>query len=123
MLPGSDAPTSAWCARLAAKPTSSESANTGEIAVMSGRCVPPANGSLRIQASPGAWSSSRIDATALGIAPRCTGMCSACMTIRPLASNRAVDASRRSLMLAECAARTSTTPISSHAARRAPTST
>ena len=85
---------------------------------MSGRCVPPANGSLRIQASPGACSSSRTDATALGMAPRCTGMCSACITIRPPASNRAVEASRRSLMLAECAERTSTTPISSQAARR-----
>ena len=50
-------------------------------------------------------------------------MCSACMTISPLASNRAVEASRRSLMFAECAERTSTAPISSHAARSAPTIT
>ena len=42
-------------------------------------------------------------ATAAGIAPRCTGMCSACMTISPPASNSAVEQSRRSLMFAECA--------------------
>ncbi len=41
MLPGSLPPTSAWWARLAAKPTSSPAANTGETSVMSGRCVPP----------------------------------------------------------------------------------
>ena len=39
--PGTLPPTSAWWARLAAKPIRSPSANTGEIAVMSGRCVPP----------------------------------------------------------------------------------
>src|SRR3954452_829524 len=50
-------------------------------------------------------------------------MCSACMTIWPWWSNSAVEASRRSLMLAEWALRTSTTPISSHAARRAPSMT
>ena len=47
-------------------------------------------------------------------------MCSACMTISPAGSNSAVEESRRSLMFAECAARISTAPISSHAARRAP---
>jgi len=41
MLPGSFAPTSAWWARLAAKPTSSSWWNNGEITVMSGRWVPP----------------------------------------------------------------------------------
>ena len=50
-------------------------------------------------------------------------MCSACMTISPSASKSAVEASRRSLMLAECAERTSTAPISSHAARNAPSIT
>ena len=50
-------------------------------------------------------------------------MCSACMTIAPSASNSAVDASRRSLMLAEWAERTSTAPISSQAARSAPSIT
>src|SRR3954449_4045588 len=50
-------------------------------------------------------------------------MCSACMTIWPAASNRPVEASRRSFTLAEWAERTSTTPISSHAARSAPTIT
>ena len=62
-------------------------------------------------------------ATAAGIEPRCTGMCSACMTISPSALNSAVEASRRSLMFEECAERISTTPISSQAARRAPVST
>src|SRR4051794_22133122 len=50
-------------------------------------------------------------------------MCSACMTIWPSGSNSAVEASRRSLMFAECAERTSTAPISSHAARRPPSIT
>ena len=50
-------------------------------------------------------------------------MCSACIAISPFASKRAVDASRRSFTFAECAERISTTPISSHAARRAPTIT
>ena len=50
-------------------------------------------------------------------------MCSACITIWPPASNRAVEASRRSLMFAECAERTSTAPISSQAARSAPSIT
>ena len=50
-------------------------------------------------------------------------MCSACITISPRASNSAVDASRRSLMFAECAERISTAPISSQTARSAPVST
>ena len=50
-------------------------------------------------------------------------MCSACMTIWASASNSAHDASRRSLMLAEWAALTSTAPISSQAARSAPETT
>ena len=41
MLPGSSAPTSAWWARLAAKPAGSPSWKSGVITVMSGRCVPP----------------------------------------------------------------------------------
>src|SRR4051794_3862090 len=50
-------------------------------------------------------------------------MCSACMTMRPRSSNRAVEASRRSLMFAEWAERTSTAPISSQAARSSPSIT
>ena len=50
-------------------------------------------------------------------------MCSACMTISPLGSNSAVEASRRSLMLAECAERIRTAPISSQIACSAPVST
>ena len=41
MPPGVGPPTSAWWARLAAKPSSSPSTKTGEIRVMSGRWVPP----------------------------------------------------------------------------------
>ncbi len=50
-------------------------------------------------------------------------MCSACMTISPEGSNSAVEQSRRSLMFAECALRTSVAPISSQAARSAPVMT
>ena len=58
-------------------------------------------------------------ATASGIAPRWTGMCSACTTMRPASSKSAVEQSRRSLMFAEKAERTSTAPISSATARSA----
>src|SRR4051812_496713 len=50
-------------------------------------------------------------------------MCSACITICPPGSNRAVEASRRFLMFAEWAERTSTAPISSQAARSPPSIT
>ena len=81
--------------------------------VRSGRCVPPVYGSLRIQTSPGCGSWAITAATASGIAPRWTGMCSACATIRPCSSNSAVEQSCRSLMFAENAPRISTAPISS----------
>ena len=68
---------------------------------MSGRCVPPEKGSLTAKTSPGPGSRSITAATASGIAPRCTGMCSAWATIRPSASNSAAEQSRRSLMLEE----------------------
>ena len=58
-------------------------------------------------------------ATASGIAPRWTGMCSACAIIRPASSKSAVEQSRRSLMFAENAERISTAPISSATARSA----
>ena len=45
--PGAMPPTSAWCPRLATKKRSAPcSSCTGEITVMSGRCEPPAAGSL-----------------------------------------------------------------------------
>ena len=50
-------------------------------------------------------------------------MCSACAIIRPSGSNSAVEQSRRSLMLAECAARISAAPISSATPRSAEAST
>ncbi len=111
--PGSRPPTSAWWARVTAKPTS-----VRETSVMSGRCVPPAYGSLMAQTSPGAGSCLITAATASGIAPRCTGMCSACAIMRPRSSKSPVEQSRRSLMFAENAERTSTAPISSAIARR-----
>ena len=113
MLPGSTPPTSAWCARDAAKPSA-----VRDTSVMSGRCVPPVYGSLRMKTSSGAGSSRITAATASGIAPRCTGMCSAWTIIRPRSSNSAVEQSRRSLMFAEKAERISAAPISSAIARR-----
>ncbi len=53
MPPGVGPPMSAWWARLAAQPICPPSPNSGEISVMSGRWVPPLNGSLRIQSSSG----------------------------------------------------------------------
>ena len=90
---------------------------------MSGRWVPPVNGSLITNSSPGRGSSSRTAATASGIAPRWTGMCSACAIMRPSTSNSPVEQSRRSLMLAEWAARISPAPISSATPRSADAST
>ena len=74
-LDGSIPPTSAWWARDTANPTW-----VRETSVMSGRCVPPVNGSLTAKISPGAGSRSITAATASGIAPRWTGMCSAWAT-------------------------------------------
>ena len=111
--PGDIPPMSEWCARVTAYPTIAPSMSTGLTSVMSGRCVPPAYGSLRIQTSPGRASPDITAATDSGIAPRCTGMCSACAIIRPAASNSAAEQSRRSLMFEEYAPRTSTVPISS----------
>ena len=112
-LPGSGPPTSAWCARVTAYPS-----DVRVTIVRSGRCVPPAYGSFRIHGSPGPGSCARTAATASGIAPRWTGMCSACVTMPPASSKSAVEQSRRSLMFAENAERTSTAPISSAIARR-----
>src|SRR5215211_7075531 len=94
-----------------------------ETSVMSGRCVPPANGSLRTKTSVREGLCSITAATASGIAPRWTGMCSAWATIRPRSSKRAVEQSRRSLMFAENAERINAAPISSATARSACPST
>ena len=67
----------------------------------------------------GRGSCSMTAATASGIAPRWTGMCSACAIMRPRSSKSAVEQSRRSLMLAENAERISTAPISSATERSA----
>ena len=87
--PGGIPPTSEWWAREQANATTSPSTESGETMVTSGRCVPPENGSLRMNMSPGRGSRSITAATETGIAPRCTGMCSACATMRPSASNSA----------------------------------
>ena len=86
MEPGVRPPTSAWCARLAAKPSRPSPVSTGVTTVMSGRCVPPANGSLRIHdhGRPGRRGRVPGRRRPAGIAPRCTGMCSACITISPV---------------------------------------
>jgi hypothetical protein len=78
-------PMSAWCARVATKAMGvSWPAKTGATVVMSGRCVPPRNGSFSASTSPGLNGASSITSrTAAGIAPRCTGMCAACATISP----------------------------------------
>ena len=99
-------PTSAWWARLATKPKRrgfpSSSTKMGVMTVMSGRCVPPRKGSLRITTSPGSKVCSRSAwATERGMDPRWTGMCAAWATIFPSASKRAQEKSRRSLMLGE----------------------
>ena len=84
---------------------------------MSGRCVPPVYGSFSTHTSSGAGSWAITAATASGIAPRWTGMCSAWTIMRPARSKSAVEQSRRSLMFEENAERTSTAPISSAIAR------
>ena len=112
-------PTSAWCAREQTMPRSSTTATS----VMSGRCVPPVYGSLIAHTSPRRAPRASTAATASGIAPRWTGRCSAWAIIRPPGSKTAVEQSRRSLMLAEWAERTSAAPISSATPRRAAAST
>src|SRR5881296_3504985 len=78
--------------------------------------VPPRYGSFRMIWSPSRRvpGKSRMAAsTATGIDPRWTGMCSACETIRPSASNSAQLASIRSLTFGEYAVLRSAIPISS----------
>src|SRR4051794_36063665 len=80
---------------------------------MPGGGVPRGWGSWRTPPPRGRGPRSITAATDSGIAPRCTGMCSACATMRPSASNSAAEQSRRSLMFDEYAPRISTAPISS----------
>ncbi len=57
---------------------------TGSTMVMSGRCVPPAYGSLRMAMSPGFKRIAAIAAcTDMGMEPRCTGMWSPIAITRP----------------------------------------
>ena len=90
--PGDMPPMSAWCARLAtyAKGRRAPRAKTGATTVTSGRCVPPAKGSFSTTTSSGSIGTRAIAArTESGVAPRCTGMCAACATRPPRASNTA----------------------------------
>ena len=112
-------PTSAWCARVTAKPSAGarDERDVGKVGAARVRVVDDVDARR-------AGSCAATAATASGIAPRCTGMCSAWATIRPRASKSAVEQSRRSLMFAENADRTSAAPISSAtAAERARRST
>ena len=104
MEPGLIPPTSAWCPRLATKKLGFRPPqNTGVIAVMSGRCVPPWKGSLLSSVSPGckegtapaATCSSR-SRTLSPMEPRCTGICGALATKPPWESNSAQEKSSRS---------------------------
>src|SRR5215211_5134432 len=69
--------------------------------------------------SPGSGSRSIMAATASGIAPRWTGMCSAWATMLPSASKSAVEQSRLSLIFEEQEPRIRTAPISSAIPARA----
>ena len=108
-------PTSAWCAREhgEADRRARDERDVGEVRAAGERVVDDEDlAGLRVACRCTA-------ATASGIAPRWTGMCSAWAIIRPRSSNSAVEQSRRSLMFAEKAERTSTAPISSATARSA----
>ena len=95
MPPGVGPPTSAWWARLAAKPSSRSAGienrrdqrDVGEVgAALEGVVDDPQ--------VPGRCSRARIASTAAGIEPRCTGMCSACMTSSP----RGIEERRRAVL-------------------------
>ena len=109
---------SAWWARLATQPRSVPSMISGSASTMSGRWVPPpVCGSLPMNTSPGRSSSAGYassSACTMPISePRWMGICSACATMCPEASNSAAVQSRRSLMFGENDALTSVSPISS----------
>src|SRR5436190_2710805 len=94
------------------------STKTGSIITMSGRCVPPpVYASLPMKTSPSRISSSGWRAVTCSTTPisepRCIGMCIAWQSVRPRASKRHVELSRRSFTFVEYAARTSVSPISS----------
>ena len=86
---------------MTAYPTISPQGAIGAIIVMSGRCEPPEYGSLTMKTSPGSGPCSITAATESGSAPRWTGMWAAWAIMRPRASKRAEEQSRRSLMLEE----------------------
>ncbi len=116
MDPGDMPPTSAWWARLATRKAgaSAPGAKAGATRVMSGRWVPPRNGSFRATMSPGRRGpAARAACTDRGMEPRCTGMWAAWASMFPAASNTAQEKSRRSLILGEYPVRMSVDPISS----------
>ena len=102
--PGAMPPTSAWWARLAAQPTSrSRPTKHGATRVMSLRCVPPANGSLRMHLVAGAqrvhrrrrWRPPPTRASSRGA----RGCARPGRAARRRAVNSAAEQSARSLML------------------------
>ena len=61
---------------------------------MSGRCMPPSNGSFMMNTSPGAMSSVKwrmIDSIAVGTEPRWPGSVRPCAASLPLASAKPVE--------------------------------
>ena len=95
-------PTSEWCARLTAKPTISlvdgdgrDERDVGQVRAAGVRVVQHEDVA---RARAAARARPRTESY---IAPRWTGMCSACATMRPVSSNRAHEQSRRSLMFDE----------------------
>ena len=94
--PGTRPPTSVWCAMVQAKASRLPSTKIGWNTKMSGRCMPPSNGSFIANTSPGWMSPSKhfiTDCSATGIAPRCPDSVSPCATITPSPSANAVEKS------------------------------
>ena len=88
--------------------------------MISGRWVPPWNGSLLTRVSPGCKGSTAPAATCSSrsrtlspIEPRCTGMCGALATSPPWESNNAQEKSSRSRILTERLVRRRRSPICS----------
>ena len=79
---------------LTAKATRSPSRKTGCTTKMSGMCMPPSKGSLRMKTSPGSMSSpkrAKRVSMAYGTAPRCRGIVTPWAIISPSASHREVE--------------------------------
>ena len=108
---------SAQCARLIAKATRRPLANTGRMALTSGRWLPPTSGRFRNHTSPSrrrsAGTRRRNSFTVNAITPMWIGMSRPWATRRPSASVSADERSPASLSSGERAERMSTMLISS----------